>query len=144
MTTPLWLSSYVSAIANGGVFYKPFIVKKISEHGGGVVKEFSGEELGRLPFDTNTMQVVREGMREVVISGTAQLLNTLPFSVAAKTGTAEVGFKGGQLNSVFIAYEPYDNPEIAISIVIENIGNKQGLAVLAAKRFFENLLSPSN
>ena len=144
LTTPLWLSSYVSAIANGGVFYKPFIVKKISEHGGGVVKEFSGEELGRLPFDTNTMQVVREGMREVVISGTAQLLNTLPFSVAAKTGTAEVGFKGGQLNSVFIAYEPYDNPEIAISIVIENIGNKQGLAVLAAKRFFENLLSPSN
>ena len=137
LVTPLWLSSYVSAIANGGVFYKPFMVKKISERSGDVVKEFSSEELGKLPFDVNTMQIVREGMREVVISGTAQPLNTLPFSVAAKTGTAEVGFKGGQLNSVFIAYAPFDNPEIAVSVVIENIGKKQGLAVLAAKSFLE-------
>jgi len=48
-----------------------------------------------------------------------------------------ISIKGGQLNSVFIAYAPFDNPEIAVSVVIENIGKKQGLAVLAAKSFLE-------
>ncbi|HEY4484270.1 MAG TPA: penicillin-binding protein 2 [Candidatus Paceibacterota bacterium] len=144
LVTPLWLSSYVSAIANGGTFYKPFLVKKIIDGEQKPVQTFKSEELAKLPFDTRTLDIVREAMREVVVSGTAQMLNSLPIKIAAKTGTAEVGVKGSGLNSVFVAYAPFDDPEIAISIVVEDIGQKQGLAVLAAKQFFESLISFSN
>ena len=140
LVTPLWLSSYVSAIANGGIFYKPFVVKKITD-GGKILREFKSEQLSKLLFDNTVMNVVRDGMREVVISGTAKSLNSLPVSVAAKTGTAEAGIKGSQLNSVFVAYAPYDQPEIALSVVIENIGNNQGLAMLAAQNFLEKYFS---
>ena len=135
LTTPLWLSSYVSAIANGGTFYRPFVVKKIMDQDKKVTEEFGSEQLGRLPFDETSFSLVREGMREAVISGTAKLLNELPVEVAAKTGTAEVGTKGSGFNSLFVAYAPYDNPEIAISVAIEDIGKTQGLAILTARDF---------
>ncbi len=135
LATPLWLSSYVSAIANGGTFYRPLVVKKIVGQDGKIIQEFSSQELGHLPFDTATFKVVQEGMREAVISGTARILNTLPAEVAAKTGTAEEGSKGSGFNSLFLAYAPYQNPEIAISIAIEKIGHTQGLALLTAKDF---------
>lgn len=138
LTTPLWLSSYVSAIANGGTFHRPFVVKKVIDKNQKITEEFKPEELSHLPFDTKTLKVVQEGMREAVISGTAKLLNDLPVEVAAKTGTAEVGAKGQGLNSLFIAYVPYDNPEIAIAIAIEDIGKTQGLAILTAKEFFNS------
>ncbi len=137
LVTPLWLSSYVSAIANGGTFYKPFLVKKITDRNGDIIKSFSSQEIAKLPFDEATVNIVREGMREVVLSGTGQLLNSLPVPAAAKTGTAEVGAKGGKLNSVFIAYAPYDSPEVAISVVVENIGKNQGLAIRTARDFLQ-------
>lgn len=136
LVTPLWLSSYVSAIANGGIFYRPLTVKKVFGKDRVVLEEFKSQELGRLPFDETTFQMVRAGMREAVVSGTAKLLNDLPVEVAAKTGTAEVGAKGASFNSLFIAYAPYDDPAIAISIAIEKIGRSQGLAILAARDFF--------
>lgn len=136
LTTPLWLSSYVSAIANGGVFYRPFVVKKIFDKDQKMVEEFSSQELNRLPFDEEALKTVREGMREAVVSGTAKLLNSLPVEVAAKTGTAEVGIKGTGLNSLLVAFAPYDNPDIAIAIAIEDIGKAQGLAILTARDFF--------
>ncbi|TSC75196.1 MAG: penicillin-binding protein 2 [Parcubacteria group bacterium Gr01-1014_44] len=135
LTTPLWLSAYVSAIANGGIFYQPFVVKKIIDKDGKKVREFSSRELGRLPFDEETFKMVKEGMRLAVVSGTAKLLNNLPVEVAAKTGTAEAGVKGSGFNSLFIAYAPYDNPEIAIAIAIENIGKTQGLAIKTTHDF---------
>lgn len=138
--TPLWLSSYVSAIANGGTFYRPFLTRKIVDNGR-IIESFSSQELAKLSFDQATLDVVRGGMREVVLSGTAQALKTLPVSVAAKTGTAEAGLKGTALNSVFIAYAPYENPEIAISIVVERIGKNQGLAVAVARNFFKRYFS---
>ncbi len=113
------------------------MVKKIIDRNGNAIENFSGSELAKLPFDEATIKTVQEGMREVVLSGTGQLLNSLPVPVAAKTGTAEVGAKGGKLNSVFIAYAPYDRPEIAISVVVENIGKNQGLAIRTARDFLD-------
>ena len=70
-------------------------------------------------------------MRETVLSGTAQIFKELPVQVGAKTGTAEV-IKGSTVNSLFTAFAPYDNPEIAITILIEGATNQQGLAVRSA------------
>ena len=135
LATPLWLSSYVSALANGGTLYRPWVAKKITDKNKKIIEEFSSQELGHLAFDEKTFQIVRAGMREAVVSGTARLLGDLPVEVAAKTGTAEEGGKGKGFNSLFIAYAPYTNPEITISIAVEDIGKKQGLAILTAKEF---------
>jgi len=143
LTTPLWLSSYVSAIANGGIIYRPLVVKKVVDQKQKITEEFTPQELGRLPFEAAVLRVVQEGMRSAVTSGTAKLLSDLPVEVAAKTGTAEVGVKGKSFNSLFVAYAPYDNPEITISVLVENIGQNQGLAILAAKNFLKQYFQNS-
>jgi len=99
-----------------------------------VIENFPSASLTKLAFSAETFRLVGEGMREAVLSGTARRLGTLPVPVAAKTGTTEV-VKGRQSNSSLIVYAPYDNPEIALSVVIENTGESYSLAIEAARDF---------
>ena len=134
--TPLWLSSYAAALANGGSFYQPRVAKSINTGDGQMLESFPPQVLTQLPFDRALFTTVREAMREVVLSGTGTRLKDLPVAVAAKTGTTEV-IKGGKTNSTVILYAPYDNPQIAMSVVIEDTGENYGLAVQAAKDFLQ-------
>ena len=74
---------------------------------------------------------MKEAMSETVISGTAQILKGLPVKAAAKTGTAEV-VKGRSINSLFTVFAPYDNPKIAMTVLVEGSASNQGLAIRAA------------
>lgn len=121
VVTPLWISMYASALANGGKLMKPEIAKQ------------NPQVLGTVFFDDATWRVVREGMRQTVTDGTAQLLKDLPKPVAAKTGTAQITGRG--LNSLFIVYGPTDNPDISLTILVENIPQSQSLAMQVAKQF---------
>ena len=98
--------------------------------------------LGRLPFRSEFIDEIKNDMREAVVSGTAQLLNGLPVKAAAKTGTAEV-VKGRSINSLFVSFAPLENPEIAITVLIEGSASNQGLAVRVAnnvlKWYFERM-----
>lgn len=132
--TPIWLNTYVSAIANGGTLYKPLLLKRIKDTKTGAVTEMKPQKMAHLPFDEKTYQVVREGMRMTVTEGTAQLLKDLPQPVAAKTGTAQV--TGEALNSLFIVYGPYDHPEVALTVLVEHIPQSQSLGVHVAQKFF--------
>ncbi len=131
MVTPLWLNGYVSAIANGGKMYKPEVAQKIIDENKEVINEFKPEVVRLLPFSDNAIGEVRKGMREVVLSGTAQIFKQLPVEAAAKTGTAEV-VKGKSINSLFTVFAPYNNPEISMTILIEGSASNQGLAIRAA------------
>ncbi len=122
LVTPLWINSYISAVANGGTIYRPEIVKQ------------EPEVLTTVSFDDATWRVIHEGMRQTVTDGTAQLLKDLPRAVAAKTGTAQVG-GGKALNSLFVVYGPYEDPQISMTILVENIPQSQSLAVRVAKDF---------
>lgn len=133
LVTPIWLNSYIGAIANGGKIMKPFIVKKIQDGDGRVVEEKFPQVWAEIPFDVGVMNIVREGMRRTVTSGTATLLNDLPVPTAAKTGTAQVTGRGP--NSLFTIYGPYENPEIVMTVLVENINQSQGLAIRVAKEF---------
>ncbi|OGN07335.1 MAG: hypothetical protein A3B86_01100 [Candidatus Yanofskybacteria bacterium RIFCSPHIGHO2_02_FULL_38_22b] len=130
LVTPLWLNTYVSAIANMGTIYKPLVAKEIRDKNK-ISKKIEPEILETLPFSREVISVMRDAMRETVLSGTAQIFKELPVQVGAKTGTAEV-IKGSTVNSLFTAFAPYDNPEIAITILIEGATNQQGLAVRSA------------
>ena len=130
LVTPLWLNTYISAIANMGTMHKPLVVKEILDKNK-LFKKIEPEILKPLPFSKETIAVIRNAMRETVLSGTAQIFKDLPVQVGVKTGTAEV-IKGATVNSLFTAFAPYENPEIAITILIEGATNQQGLAVKSA------------
>lgn len=138
--TPLWLNGYISGIANGGNIYRPRVAGKILNETGEMVNEFKPEIAYTLPFSSNSINEIKKAMRETVVSGTAQIFNQLPVEAAAKTGTAEV-IKGRSINSLFTVFAPYDNPRIAMTIVIEGSASNQGLAIRAAyntlKWYFE-------
>ena len=140
--TPLWLSSYVSAIANGGTIYRPTVAKSVLDRDQKIVKTFVPEKLVELPYDRATFNIVRDAMRNVVLEGTGKGLKDLPVEIAAKTGTTEV-VKYGKTNSSVMLYGPYTNPEIAMSIVIEDTGTRYGLAVNAAHDFLAWYFDPA-
>ena len=126
--TPLHVANAYTYIANGGTLYKPQIVQKIIEGSGEsarIVNEFKPEIIRSNFIDGENLRVIREGMRDGVVKpyGSSHMLNTLPFSVAGKTGTAETG-KAGHYNTWSSNFAPYENPEIVFVVTIEGV---QGL-----------------
>lgn len=131
LITPLWLNSYVSAIANGGTIYKPMIAQRVVDGNNNDLEVFKKQELARLPFGDEVIEEMKSDMEETVISGTAGILKDLPVRAGAKTGTAEV-IKGKSINSLFTAFAPFDNPELNITVLIEGSVSNQGLAIRTA------------
>lgn len=121
LVTPLQLASYTAAIANGGVRYKPHLIKSIqaSENAPEIVVK--PEELSRIEMTPEAYEAVTKGMEMVVSSGTArEAFEGCPVSVAAKTGSAQVG--SIYTNGIYIAYAPRENPQIAVACVVEKAG----------------------
>ncbi|MDD3386683.1 MAG: penicillin-binding protein 2 [Candidatus Pacebacteria bacterium] len=132
--TPLQLSIAVSAIANGGYIVKPKIVKSILDDKKNIIEEFSTEINYTVPISLSSINEMKESMKETVTSslGTARSLQYLPVSSAAKTGTAETG-KYQVYHNWITAFAPYEEPEIVLTIVVENVPNNMGLANLIAR-----------
>jgi len=120
--TPLQLAIFTSAIANGGKIVKPQIVKSIVGGDGSVIKEFSPEIIAEDIIDEDVLRDVRTAMRETIVSpdGTAHSLSYYNFTSAGKTGTAETSIRKSY-HSLMIAFAPYENPEIVVSAIIENV-----------------------
>ncbi|MDO8676620.1 MAG: penicillin-binding protein 2 [Candidatus Azambacteria bacterium] len=137
LITPLQLAAAISVIANNGILYKPKIVSKITDTNGNTLEKFEPEIIRNINIDKEKLQIVREGMRGAVTEGSAYLLNDLLVKVAGKTGTAQVTNTFRKTNAWFTGFAPYDNPEIALAIIIEGAGEGSSAAVPVAKRVFE-------
>lgn len=135
--TPLQLASAIGAVANGGTLWKPKIVSNITDNDGNIIKEFKPVQIRNNLVDGNKLKIVREGLREAVISGSAYLLADLPIKVAGKTGTAQVTNTFRRTNAWFTGFAPYDNPEISLAIIVEGAGEGSTAAVPIAKKAFE-------
>jgi penicillin-binding protein 2 len=136
LVTPLWLNSFTAAIANGGTIYKPQIVQSIIDEDKNVIKKFEPEILTKLPFSPGSFDIVREGMHEVTLTGTARSLANMSVSAGAKSGTAQLGSGIKRVNSFFNVYAPFEDPEIVITILIEEPKNPN-LANGVAKEVIE-------
>ena len=128
-TTPLQVASAYSAIANGGTLYKPQIVNKIISSFGStpgvdpkIIQEFGPEIIRSNFIDPQNLKIVREGMRDGVNKsyGISSYLNDLPVAVAAKTGTAEIGYQD-RFNVWSSVFAPYDNPQIVLVVTVEDV-----------------------
>lgn len=110
--TPIQLARSVASIANGGTLVVPHLVQTV------VPRTTVTEE--KYPVSQADLQVIHEGMRQTVVSGSSPVLQQAGFPVAAKSGTAEIGVRKGKVNSWMSGFFPYKNPKYAFVIVLEN------------------------
>ena len=121
--TPMQMVNFTAAIANKGWYYKPHILKKISN-----IDTISSKYTKRYntTIDAQYFEPVIEGMFDVYNEGTAKYIQIPDIEICGKTGTAEnftkIDGKKVQLtdHSIFIAFAPKDNPKIAIAVIVEN------------------------
>ncbi len=132
--TPLQVATFMAAIANGGTLYRPQIVEKIQPVDGDPVLTFKPEARGTLLLRQENLDILREALLMVTQNkrGTATFnLRGLQFDVAGKTGTAESG--NGKSHAWFAGYtlneENTGLPDIAIAVIVENIGEGSEYAV---------------
>lgn len=118
IVTPLQVANYTAAIANGGTLYKPHLVSKVLNTNNQVVKEIIPEIIRSDFISASNLQIVREGMRQTITSGSARSLSIVPVAVAGKTGTAQWSTKKGP-HAWFIGFAPYEKPTIAITVLVE-------------------------
>lgn len=133
LVTPLQDALWTSVFANGGKLYKPYLVDKIiSGEDNSVIKEFNPEIISSNIVDQKYINIIRQGMRETVLTGSAGALKDLNVQAAGKTGTAEFGALG-KTHAWFTVFAPYNDPEIVLTILIEGGGEGGINAVPIAK-----------
>ncbi|MCK4353236.1 penicillin-binding protein 2 [candidate division WOR-3 bacterium] len=139
LVTPLQILYFVSGIANNGVLYTPALVKKITNPNGEEVFSFTPNS-HNLSLSPNTIEILREGMLGVVQDdkGTGRLANVPEISVAGKTGTAQN--PEGEDHAWFVAFAPYENPQICVVVFVENGGMGGSVAAPIAGKIIQAYL----
>ncbi len=132
--TPLQLAEYCAAVANNGQRHTASILKSVHSYDfSKTVFEREAIVLSEVDTKQEYWDAVHLGMRGVVTDpavGSCYLtFLDAPYSVAAKTGTAQTGEKTN--NAVFICYAPYENPEIAVAVVVEKGNAGSSIASIA-------------
>lgn len=129
--TPIQLANYIAALANDGTRYKTSMLKTVRSFDGTKdVYERESEVTGRVVSAQENFDAVQLGMYNVAnsVTGTAyKIFGNYQVHVAAKTGTAERG-EDTTNNGVFVCYAPYEDPEIAVAVVVEKGGSGSGIA----------------
>lgn len=133
--TPVQLVSYCASIANGGNRVQLHLVDKITDYTReNVIEEKGTTILNEVGVSDENLAIVRQGMRLVAQSGTASDFANYGVAIGAKTGTAQV--TGHSDNVTFIGFAPYDDPEIAIAVVLEH-GDKSTYSKAIARDLFD-------
>lgn len=149
LSTPLQLAMSYAAIANGGKVLQPTLVKEVFSNAGKVLREPKPKVISEITLKPETLELVREGLKQVVNDpkGTAWWQRGQGLAMAGKTGTSQViSLSADKLfmkceekeyrfrhHGVFAAYAPYDNPRIAVSVIIEHGCSGSGAAAPVAK-----------
>jgi len=135
--TPLQIANMTATIANRGYYITPHIVRKIT--GENIDPEYSIRHYTAI--DKALFPPVIEGMRAVVLAGTARSAHIEGVEVCGKTGTAQNPH--GKDHSIFVAFAPRENPKIAIAVYVENAGYGSTWAAPIASLMIEKYLTDS-
>ena len=138
--TPIQIASIFGAIANKGTLYQPQAIKAFINNNaldsGQKIKQIEPKVIRQNFVDFQNLQVIRQGMRRTVTDGTATILNNLPVKAAAKTGSAQFSREGFYHNLITV-FAPYDEPEIVLVIIIEEVKGIRAPASSVAKEVLE-------
>ena len=127
--TPLQMAVATAAIANGGTVFEPRVVRELIDTNGKVVEPWQPSVRNQIDVDPEILRIVREGMALCTLMGTCHdaLVELPEMLIGGKTGTAEFnqtgtavsGAEEGPTHGWFIAFAPFDDPEIAIAVFFE-------------------------
>lgn len=147
LVTALQMANTYAAIANGGILYKPFLVKSIEADDGKVLKEFHPEIVGDAKLHPKTVQLVKEGLWGVINGphGTGRASRIPGVDFVGKTGTVQTfkqsadkiyqkceSFKFSERhNGVFVGFAPLNDPKIAVAVIGEHICHGTNAAPIA-------------
>lgn len=131
LMTPIQLASMIATVANEGTVYRPYLVKRIVDADGRPLKEFKPEIINRVGVSSDKFKLVKQGLFAVVNEpgGTGGMARMYDVRVAGKTGTSQVvkmrDSKRGtpyqfRDHALFVAFAPYDKPEIAVAVIVEH------------------------
>ena len=131
--TPLQLANYVATLVGGGDHYQAHLLKNVKAYDNSrLLYMYDDNPINTVEMSDITLSAVTRGMYELTVSGSvAYAFENCVVSAGAKTGSAQVGTDIA--NGVFVAYAPYENPEIAVAIVIEKGGSGAALANTAVE-----------
>lgn len=136
LVTPLQAAMVMGEIAADGKRYKPHVVNRIIAPDGSVVKDFQPELLSQLDVPEEDIKLVQDGLHGVTKYGTAaSSFRGFTVDIAGKTGTAENS--QGRDHGWFVAYGPFDNPNVVVAVIVENGGYGSQSAVPIGRKILE-------
>ena len=141
LITPMHLMLITAAIANNGVLMTPYEIDRITNYRGEEVQVFSPKAYGML-MKPEEAEILKSFMRGVVENGgTGRALAGQPYSAAGKTGSAEFGNTKGNSHAWFTGFSNVEDPDIAVTVIVEGAGSGGEYAVPIAKRIFDSYYS---
>ena len=157
LTTPLQMAGLVATVANGGIRYKPQLVRRIETALGEVTFQTEPQVIGKVPISPETLNLIRQGLWEVVHTdtGTAKGARFFDLKISGKTGTAQVISRKDdeeesedeseiadhlKAHAWFVAYAPSDDPRIAAAVVVENGEHGSSAATPIAREIIKSYL----
>lgn len=138
--TPIELAQYITTVANNGVKLQPHLVQQIVSPSGKVIKTFKPVVQARLTLNQQFLDVVKQGMYDVVNQPTGTAYGSFynaPYKAAGKTGTAQITSAGREDISLFIGYAPVKNPQVAIAVMVPGGGESGQTAVPLARQLLD-------
>ena len=139
--TPLQLANFAATIANDGTWHQPHFVRGYRDTRTGTYVEINHDS-HKLPVSKQTFDIVKEGMRGVVLQGTGTLAQVPGVTVAGKTGTVQNPH--GQDHAWFICFAPVENPKIAIAVLVENAGFGGSISAPIAREMINYYINGRN
>lgn len=133
LSTPMQAAHLVSYFANHGRAFVPHIIKEVKGQNNTIAYEPKVALTNVV--DSANLEIIRKALRETVVSGTAQSLQSVSVEVAAKTGTAQFN-RNKTPHSWLVAFAPFDQVKIAMAVIVEE-GGDTGLAVTVTRQFLE-------
>lgn len=141
LATPMQMALVASTVANNGIMMQPMMVKEILSSKGKSIKKIEPKQLGQI-MPGETARSMKELMKGVVAEGTGTNAALPNIVVSGKTGTADHDDPSKQKapHSWFIGFAPYDNPQIAIAVIVEDGGQGGGIAAGITRQLIETYL----
>lgn len=139
LITPLQAANIAAWVANSGKLFRPYLVKEIRDTDGKCIWEVKKQETLNVNLKPSTLDLLKNGMENVVSSGTGFAANIQGVRIAGKTGTAEN--PQGEVHGWFIGYAPVEDPQIALAVFVEHGGMGGVVAAPIAKKIFAAALN---
>ena len=149
--TPLQMAALISTVAKNGVRYRPRVVRQLGKRKEGTRVDLKPSRLISMNLQHETLTALHDALRDVVVSGTGRRAQSRSVAISGKTGTAQVVSldkvtsedevrTGLRDHAWFVAYAPSDDPQIAVSVIVEHMGHGGEVAAPMARAIIDEYL----